>query len=118
MGTTTAPPAALEKLFETSHDANLNDVLGKTKPEHNNMSSTLDHQLLDEDAHSATDLKALQQERSSDSSGDIEAGRAQYDPAFTVGWDGGDSDPENPRSLPVLRKWAIVLITSAGSFCV
>ncbi|KKF94757.1 putative drug/proton antiporter YHK8 [Ceratocystis platani] len=118
MGTATTPPAALEKLFETSHDANPNDVLGKTKPEDNNMSSVLDHQPLDEDTHSATDSKTLQQERSGDSSGDVEAGCAQYDPAFTVGWDGGDSDPENPRSLPVLRKWAIVLITSAGSFCV
>lgn len=29
-----------------------------------------------------------------------------------------DSDPLSPRSLPVLRKWIIVLLVSSGSLCV
>lgn len=37
---------------------------------------------------------------------------------FEVGWDGGDSDPLCPRSLPTWRKWLIIAITSVGSFCV
>ena len=30
----------------------------------------------------------------------------------------GDADPENPRSMSTLRRWAIVLICSASSLCV
>lgn len=41
----------------------------------------------------------------------------QMDP-FEVGWDGGDDDPMNPRSMPKWRKWVIVGITSFGSLCV
>ncbi|KAK3316140.1 major facilitator superfamily domain-containing protein [Apodospora peruviana] len=37
---------------------------------------------------------------------------------FEVGWEGGDSDPVNPRSMPLWRKWTIIGITSFGSFCV
>lgn len=37
---------------------------------------------------------------------------------YEVGWENGDSDPGNPRSLPYWRKWSIVIITSIGSFCV
>lgn len=37
---------------------------------------------------------------------------------YEVGWENGESDPHNPRSLPPWRKWSIVLITSIGSFCV
>lgn len=36
---------------------------------------------------------------------------------FLVQWD-GDNDPLNPRSLPLLRKWFIVSIVSAGSLLV
>lgn len=42
---------------------------------------------------------------------------AEHDP-FEVGWDGGDSDPLCPRSMPTWRKWLIIAITSVGSFCV
>lgn len=42
---------------------------------------------------------------------------AAKDP-YEVGWDNGDADPHNPRSLPGWRKWSIVIITSVGSFCV
>ncbi len=37
---------------------------------------------------------------------------------FEVGWDDGDNDPLNPRSMPLWRKWSIIIITSFGSFCV
>ena len=37
---------------------------------------------------------------------------------FLVGWDGGDNDPLNPRSMPTWRKWIIIGITAFGSFCV
>ncbi|KAJ4419745.1 hypothetical protein N0V82_004788, partial [Gnomoniopsis sp. IMI 355080] len=37
---------------------------------------------------------------------------------FEVGFDGGDADPWCPRSLPTPRKWLIVTMASAGSFCV
>ena len=36
---------------------------------------------------------------------------------FIVGWD-GDDDPLNPMNLSLARKWIIVLILSAGAFCV
>lgn len=42
---------------------------------------------------------------------------AERDP-FEVRWDGGDSDPMNPRSLSMARKWVVVLIVSASSMCV
>ncbi|KAF2472500.1 MFS general substrate transporter [Lindgomyces ingoldianus] len=39
------------------------------------------------------------------------------DGEFLVTWD-GDCDPENPRSMGMARRWAIVLIVSASSLCV
>lgn len=36
---------------------------------------------------------------------------------FLVQWDGND-DPLNPRSLPLLRKWLIVVIVALGSLLV
>lgn len=44
-------------------------------------------------------------------------GSAGVDP-FEVHWEGGDSDPMNPRSQSLLRKWIVVLIISASSMCV
>ncbi|RYP12107.1 hypothetical protein DL765_007476 [Monosporascus sp. GIB2] len=37
--------------------------------------------------------------------------------AFEVSWD-GDDDPMCPRSLPLFRKWTMVVIVGMGSFCV
>ncbi|OLN89943.1 putative transporter mfs2-like protein 2 [Colletotrichum chlorophyti] len=37
---------------------------------------------------------------------------------FVVGWDGGDNDSLYPRNWATVTKWAIVLVVSAGSFCV
>lgn len=37
---------------------------------------------------------------------------------FEVRWDGGESDPMNPRSMAHARKWIIVIIVSASSLCV
>ncbi|EDN99438.1 hypothetical protein SS1G_02292 [Sclerotinia sclerotiorum 1980 UF-70] len=37
---------------------------------------------------------------------------------FEVRFDGGDSDPMCPRSMAHGRKWLVVLIVSASSFCV
>lgn len=37
---------------------------------------------------------------------------------FEVGWEGGDSDPLNPRSMPTWRKWIIIAVLSIGSFAV
>ncbi|KAH7556579.1 benomyl methotrexate resistance protein [Bipolaris maydis] len=36
---------------------------------------------------------------------------------YLVSWD-GDADPENPRSMGKLRRWAIVVICSTSSLCV
>ena len=36
---------------------------------------------------------------------------------YLVSFD-GDADPENPRSMSTLRRWAIVLICAASSLCV
>jgi hypothetical protein len=44
-------------------------------------------------------------------------GPAEKDP-FEVHWDGGESDPMNPRSMSAARKWLVVLIVSASSLCV
>ncbi|PBP27685.1 MFS general substrate transporter [Diplocarpon rosae] len=48
---------------------------------------------------------------------DVE-GQTREKDSFDVGWDGGDSDPLNPRSLSLARKWLVVLIISASSLCV
>lgn len=37
---------------------------------------------------------------------------------WEVAWEGGDMDPLCPRSLPLWRKWMIVIIVSASSLCV
>jgi hypothetical protein len=37
---------------------------------------------------------------------------------LVVQWDGGDQDPENPRSMKKSRRWAIVFIIAASSLCV
>ncbi|KAI3398974.1 hypothetical protein diail_8001 [Diaporthe ilicicola] len=56
--------------------------------------------------------------------GDAEKGRrrapreAREKDAFEVGFEGGNDDPWCPRSMGILRKWAIVGLTSLGSFCV
>ncbi|KAG4410754.1 hypothetical protein IFR04_016109 [Cadophora malorum] len=52
-----------------------------------------------------------------DSGQDVEAGVSEKDP-FDVIWEGGDSDPLNPRSMTLARKWLVVLIVSASSLCV
>lgn len=36
-----------------------------------------------------------------------------YDVAFD-----GNEDPMNPKSLPLIRKWAIVIIVCTGTMCV
>ncbi|USP79624.1 hypothetical protein yc1106_06898 [Curvularia clavata] len=36
---------------------------------------------------------------------------------YLVSWD-GDADPENPKSMNKLRRWAIVLICASSSLCV
>lgn len=49
---------------------------------------------------------------------DVESqGAAEKDP-FEVGWDNGENDPANPRSMTMARKWLVVLIVSASSLCV
>ncbi|KAF2679817.1 MFS general substrate transporter [Lentithecium fluviatile CBS 122367] len=40
------------------------------------------------------------------------------DEPFLVKWEGGDADPNNPRSMTKLRRWAVVFIVSASSLCV
>jgi hypothetical protein len=51
--------------------------------------------------------------------GDAEAGgaHAEKDP-FEVHWEGGDSDPLNPRSMTMARKWIVVIVVSTSSLCV
>ncbi|OWO99132.1 hypothetical protein B2J93_1930 [Marssonina coronariae] len=57
-------------------------------------------------------------ENQADSEGqDVEGQTREKDP-FDVWWQGGDSDPLNPRSLSLARKWSVVLIVSASSLCV
>lgn len=47
---------------------------------------------------------------------DVEKG-TEEDP-YEVGWEGGDSDPSNPRSKQTIRKWLIVAICSLSACCV
>jgi hypothetical protein len=42
---------------------------------------------------------------------------AVLEQSYLVTWD-GDADPENPRSMTMLRRWTIVLICAASSLCV
>lgn len=49
--------------------------------------------------------------------GDEESEEFETNP-FEVGWDGGDNDPECPRSMTKLKKWTIACIVCGGSFCV
>jgi len=53
----------------------------------------------------------------SEASLDEGEGAVEKDP-FEVQWDGGESDPMNPRSMNYGRKWVIVLVVSASSLCV
>ncbi|EPE25398.1 MFS general substrate transporter [Glarea lozoyensis ATCC 20868] len=85
----------------------------------------------DAQSRRSTSLKSLHQTRSHNGYGcddhDNEAdtaeqnmengGPAEKDP-FEVHWDGGESDPMNPRSMSAARKWLVVLIVSASSLCV
>jgi hypothetical protein len=50
---------------------------------------------------------------------DVEGGEAavEKDP-YEVRWEDGDDDPMSPRSTAHGKKWLIVLIVSASSFCV
>ncbi|KAL5627305.1 hypothetical protein BROUX41_003458 [Berkeleyomyces rouxiae] len=119
-----------EKQLEATQDKQGQHLTDKAKNEDGSRGSTLSalpQRPSLTDTHSVTDSGTLPYGRCSDGScdadqtaaaGDIEEGQVHYDPAFEVVWDGSDEDPENPRSLPVPRKWAIVLISSAGSFCV
>ncbi|PQE27675.1 major facilitator superfamily transporter protein [Rutstroemia sp. NJR-2017a BBW] len=52
-------------------------------------------------------------------SNDVEGGEsaAEKDP-YEVRWENGDNDPMSPRSTAHGKKWLIVLIVSASSFCV
>lgn len=47
-----------------------------------------------------------------------EAAQAREKDPFEVGFEGGNADPWCPRSMKTARKWAIVGLTSMGSFCV
>jgi hypothetical protein len=74
-----------------------------------------------------TSLRSLSRARSNNGYGcddtldssqeDVEVGGQQKDP-WEVRWDGGDSDPANPRSMTMARRWLIVIIVSASSLCV
>ncbi|KAJ6173647.1 hypothetical protein N7485_006459 [Penicillium canescens] len=45
-----------------------------------------------------------------------EAGVAEDDGFYTVGWD--ENDPLNPRNMSTARRWLVTLIVSMGSLCV
>lgn len=69
---------------------------------------------LDADANAADD-----DDLAPSGSDDPEAQRVKRDAdPFEVGFDGGDADPWCPRSMRTPRKWLIVTLASAGSFCV
>lgn len=47
----------------------------------------------------------------------VEGGVVEKD-QFDVQWEDGEKDPLNPRSMSKAKKWLVVLIVSASSFCV
>ncbi|KAK8024482.1 MFS general substrate transporter [Apiospora rasikravindrae] len=49
---------------------------------------------------------------------DVERFSISESDSFDVRWDGGDSDPLNPRSLSSLRKWLIFAVVSVSALCV
>lgn len=61
-----------------------------------------------------TDIEAQEPEPATISTAN---GTPPKDP-YEVGWDDGDNDPMNPRSMTKARKWFIVFITSFGCFAV
>lgn len=48
----------------------------------------------------------------------VDEGGAPVVDEWEVQWEGGESDPLNPRSLSMFKKWIVVLIVSASSLCV
>jgi hypothetical protein len=53
-----------------------------------------------------------------DSTADESGQAAKEKDPFEVGWENGESDPQNPRSMALARKWLVVIIVSASSLCV
>lgn len=75
-----------------------------------------------------TSLRSIRRSRSNNGYGcdvddseeavDVEtAGENGVDP-YEVHWENGDKDPLNPRSMSYARKWLVVIIVAASSFCV
>ncbi|KAH7027960.1 major facilitator superfamily domain-containing protein [Microdochium trichocladiopsis] len=77
--------------------------------------TTMDH---DGEKPRRPSLSNTGSDRSGESTAAEEGGPPPADP-FLVEWEGdGSNDPMCPRSISHGRKWAIVLIVSAASFCV
>jgi hypothetical protein len=52
--------------------------------------------------------------RTADEQGDLEKPPESH---FEVGWNGPD-DPDNPKNMPTVKKWLVVITLAFGSLCV
>jgi len=86
-----------------------------------NFSATAENGRQDDKESRSIPADSSDMSNASDGSGETTAAEEGNPPedAFLVGWDGdGSTDPMCPRSIAKGRKWAIVVIVSAASFCV
>lgn len=123
------PEKASSETSDTAHEGENKTGPGPQDQEKTTGSDTDFEPIRGQRRLSADTIRTLRRERSNNGWGvdDIEAGDAgestspdnrEVPDPFEVGWDGGDSDPLCPRSMPTWRKWLIIGITSIGSFCV
>lgn len=105
------------KQYESIHPTNSGDVDEELDRRESHASSrsqrSLDHvvSLTDGYSHHAVDHDTLQEPT------DEEEPKIEPDTEFIVQWD-GPHDPDNPRNIPLMRRWLIVLVLATGSLCV
>lgn len=100
----------------------------KMAPEHDTESTTMDgdsqshgEKMVDPDGSHGNDRAPGDtpgDDQQGQSNGNTTEAPSEPTQVFEVAFDGGDKDPDCPRSMGVLRKWMIVTIVSSGSFCV
>ena len=90
-------------------------ILPASQRSKNGYSGSLQRSRSSGDGHGFTVHKDDEEEAAAAAAKDEENGVEEKQ--FEVQWD-GEGDPMNPRNLGTGRKWAIVLVISAGSTCV
>ncbi|CAJ2510673.1 Uu.00g062980.m01.CDS01 [Anthostomella pinea] len=124
IGRRTAPPAGVldhqtGAALESDTDASTDDnhqfwqPLATPDPRRASSHSSALHPVRSRNGHSCAELD---REPGADAALPSNQADAEKDP-FEVSWD-SDDDPLCPRSMPLARKWLIVIIVGMGSLCV